>query len=564
MESLKLYEGNEELRPLEYSTGKNQLDTVKEILEAFENNDLVFLRGVVGSGKSVVGIKTALELGRGVVSVPTKMLSRQYRDDYSEGGKYFLKESGDKAKISVMQGRNNFICPYANRQNPNAPEWKRSCHSKRLPCTKPLPPRTSRGEVVVNECPWAGIVKPEQGNDKLAERFDLNRKYLGIKDIWNVQLNEGGDGKFCPYWEQYTGFVDSDIVAMNSSKFNIETMIGRLPKTGLVVIDEADLFLDNLSTKVVISDKKIKRIGRKIKKSSEMKKPGEDLKKTWEELASKKLDPIEAVNIMKAILGNLDVDLNFYWQLDKLVRYQNQCSIEDERGNKNRKITFIISNPKPVLSDIVSRLDTKILMMSATVPEKEVLNKIFGIDPVFIEGEPEFPGVVEQNKLFKEVETNHDNWQKKEFREKYSNVRNDILKEAKKPAFVPCHALKYLPDYIDPDKLTDQEMMKKGEVHWSTKADRGADLGEMNSTILLKYPFPSLGDSLLQAMRKKLGDSKFWEYYEDLSRREFIQQIGRTVRSPDDSIEFWSPDKMCHDKLEEEWRGEIIDVSLEE
>ncbi|KXA92331.1 hypothetical protein AKJ65_07720 [candidate division MSBL1 archaeon SCGC-AAA259E19] len=39
--------------------------------------------------------------------------------------------------------------------------------------------------------------------------------------------------------------------------------------------------------------------------------------------------------------------------------------------------------------------------------------------------------------------------------------------------------------------------------------------------------------------------------------REFIQQIGRTVRSPEDVVEFSSPDAKCHKKLRQSWEGEI-------
>jgi len=60
------------MTPLTYSTGKNQAEVVDEILEAFEESDIVFLKGVVGSGKSVIGIRTALEFGGGTSVSPRK------------------------------------------------------------------------------------------------------------------------------------------------------------------------------------------------------------------------------------------------------------------------------------------------------------------------------------------------------------------------------------------------------------------------------------------------------------------------------------------------------------
>ncbi len=53
---LGLYDLKNRLQePLRYSSGKTQTDLIKEILEAFRGNDIVFLKGTVGSGKSVVG-----------------------------------------------------------------------------------------------------------------------------------------------------------------------------------------------------------------------------------------------------------------------------------------------------------------------------------------------------------------------------------------------------------------------------------------------------------------------------------------------------------------------------
>ncbi|KXB05012.1 hypothetical protein AKJ50_01810 [candidate division MSBL1 archaeon SCGC-AAA382A13] len=110
--SLDLYENGQKLEPLTYSNGKTQVDVVEEVLGAFESHDLVYLKAVVGSGKSAIGIRTALEMGGGAISVPTKVLSNQYYDDYYAGDKYFLKPSGDRAKITVFKGRRNFTCPH--------------------------------------------------------------------------------------------------------------------------------------------------------------------------------------------------------------------------------------------------------------------------------------------------------------------------------------------------------------------------------------------------------------------------------------------------------------------
>ena len=104
-------ESGDELPPRHYSYGKDQLNTVTEILRVFESSDMVALKGMVGSGKSVVGIRTILEFGRGVVAVPTIWLSEQYATDY-EKKKRFV--NGTRvASVKFLKGRGNFDCPYA-------------------------------------------------------------------------------------------------------------------------------------------------------------------------------------------------------------------------------------------------------------------------------------------------------------------------------------------------------------------------------------------------------------------------------------------------------------------
>lgn len=117
--SLDLYENGRKLKPLTYSNGRTQEDVVEGILEAFEDHDLVNLEAVVGSGKSAIGIKTVLEMGGGVISVHTKVLSDQYYDDYYDGDKYFLRPDGARAKIAVFKGRKNFACPLWEKKHPN-------------------------------------------------------------------------------------------------------------------------------------------------------------------------------------------------------------------------------------------------------------------------------------------------------------------------------------------------------------------------------------------------------------------------------------------------------------
>ncbi len=61
----------------------------------------------------------------------------------------------------------------------------------------------------------------------------------------------------------------------------------------------------------------------------------------------------------------------------------------------------------------------------------------------------------------------------------------------------------------------------------------------------------------MKGMERRLGPRAFWAYYLDMAEREFVQQVGRVLRSPSDVVEFWSPDETCHRKLKKVWKGVV-------
>ncbi len=538
---LRLYdESDERLSPLSYSNGKNQSEVVEDILEAFESTDVVFLKGVVGSGKSVLGIRTALEYGGGLVSVPTKVLSDQYRSDY-EQDKYFLKENGEKSVISVLKGRDNFVCPYLEKEHP---EWDyKSCQNRGLPCTRPLGDGESRMEAL-KECPFWGFIFPASPETKRKdEHVGSYESIFGEHSL----LSKGE----CPYWEQFRSYLSADVSVLNSKKWEIEAWIGRLPKSEITVIDEADAWLDGLCSKVGLTEGRIVGLLNDLR-DNDLGSEAEEVSNLWEEYMEGFEEPLELAEELSDILEMTAIDSNLYWQLKRVLSFQEEIVTQEEED----KITYYIPDPKPILSDLRERVGGKWLLMSATVQDEDVLRRIYGIDPVFVEGEAKFPGKLVQKRTGAEKTVNNKKWKNQLFRRRYRKIRGEIFRRAERPGFVPVHATKYLPDDID--DLTESDQKDVNGLTFSTKMDRGADLGEMNSVVILKYPFPGLGDPLLKAMRKRLGEKKFWMYYRDMARREFIQQVGRTVRSPDDVVEFWSPDKKCHKKLHQDWRGKIV------
>ena len=106
------YENDKFLEPLKFSNGKNQEDVVNEIKELFNKGTrVVFIHGVCGTGKSLIALNLAKELGKSSIVVPSKTLQRQYKEDY-ENEKSLLKNNGGKLDIRVITGRNNHECKF--------------------------------------------------------------------------------------------------------------------------------------------------------------------------------------------------------------------------------------------------------------------------------------------------------------------------------------------------------------------------------------------------------------------------------------------------------------------
>ena len=123
------------LPPLVYSTRKTQEDVVNEALEALDDHDVVFLMGGVGTGKSAIALHLLDYYGKGIISTPTKILEKQYKDDYcGPGGMRLKNPDGGILDVNILMGRTNFACP-----NPSSMLRKPvHCGDRRLPCVRRL------------------------------------------------------------------------------------------------------------------------------------------------------------------------------------------------------------------------------------------------------------------------------------------------------------------------------------------------------------------------------------------------------------------------------------------
>ena len=248
----------EALNPMQFSNGKSQADVVKEVLDAIEaGNKMIFIKGVCGSGKSAMALNLARHFKKTSIVVPIKSLQEQYETDYTK--KHFiLKKDKKPLNISVIKGRNNFRCPFNSERADDA----------ELPCTIELREKNTEqilkyvdsNEEVNKEdfstasdvkrmnigpvCPyWAPIMPAEINPKGLGAVKKIKYKAINGQEFALFQRKKG-----CPWTDQYEGYANADVLIFNSMKYQIETMLGRKPKTDLDIIDECDEFLDSFSS----------------------------------------------------------------------------------------------------------------------------------------------------------------------------------------------------------------------------------------------------------------------------------------------------------------------------
>ena len=559
------------LPPRKFSNGKTQIDVVNEILDEFESHNLVILKGVVGSGKSPMGIHVAGEMGKGIINVPLKQLQDQYAKDY-EGRLRVVLDKGP-LKINVVKGRDNFNCPYMVQRRRDV-----RCSSRELLCTVAIDKETPRHQIA-KRCPFWSPVYPYKIDKLDCEKLEYDS--IGGRQIFHRRK------KGCGYYDQFEKYLQNDILVFNNAKWYFETLMGRKPQADIEVFDEADLFLDSLSLKTVLSLRKVDMLQKDAKiikdslanddegKGRRILRMADDFKKSFSGFLEKKKDntPYDydddsdfilkaLINLLKALDTDLSNDISL--EMKRILEFQEMVSYYVSWYNP--KIIFFIPQPEIILKEFLSKSAEKILFMSATIQSNDVLKNIFGLEDYgFVTGETKQPGKLYVRRVGGEKAVTHPNWKNDGFKKEYWKTLSRILENSKRPTLVQVHSFKYLPEdnrYPDiPSRKKVMENNQEEEIRsfikggknliFSTKTDRGVDLPDdtCRSIVLTKYPFPDLSDPVLRVMKKRMRDEPFWRYYRDIAKRELYQQIGRGIRSDSDWIEIWSPDMKVHEEL---------------
>jgi Rad3-related DNA helicase len=600
----------EELKPLVFSNGKTQADIVKEVLDAINGGSkLIFIAGMCGSGKSAIALNLARHFKKTSVVVPIKSLQAQYENDYTKK-KFILGKDGKPLKIAVIKGRNNFRCPFNGER----------ADDMELPCTIELREKNTeqllkyvdandevdrenfstasdvRRMNVAPACPYWAPIMPSEINPKGLGDFKKKR-YEAIcgKEFALFQRKKG-----CGYYDQYTAYADADVLIFNSMKYQIESMIGRKPKTDLDIIDECDEFLDSFSSEKKLNLNRLSSaLSNLMPKDQEKRAAVKDLiHEVNDVLFSPPLTDIEKIkdsSILKIIEFALenpnlaeDEEFNYYNTLVEIARsfenlldetYISVDRIEKDAGqkglfSKGGEDTVIVNlvsiNLAQKLKELIEQ-NNVLVMMSGTLHSDKVLRDVFGLnDFKIIDAEPEMPGKVHKQRTGLERNCSFANFKSGSVsRNMYLKIMDMCLMNAERPTLVHVSAFKDLPSEEENrklmlDNLITRERLKELQsqgnvavdefvngdenVLFTTRCSRGVDFAgdKCKSVVLTRFPYPNIQGLFWQILKREQPE-KFMDFYMDKARRDLVQKVARGVRFKGDKVSLWSPDSRVLD-----------------
>ncbi len=596
---------SELMPPLVFSNKKTQADVVKEILDEINaGNKLIFVRGVCGSGKSAMALNLARHFKKTSIVVPIKSLQEQYENDYTKK-KFILKQDGKPLDIAIIKGRMNFRCPFNGERADDSD----------LPCTIEI--REKNTEQLLNyissnpavekedfstssdikrmniapTCPYWAPIMPSEINPK---------GFLGVKKIkYNATCGKEfalfQRKKGCPYVDQYVAYRDADVLIFNSMKYQIESQIGRKPKTDLDIIDECDEFLDSFSSEKKINVNKLLSSLTNLSPSDREKKVVvknlvhlcNDILFNPKIVDIEKLTKSPILEILETVLENPNLaeeeELSYYNSIVEIARsfknLFNESYVSVQKLEKNSRqsglfsgqsddviiITIVSINLAQKLNELMEQ-NNVLVMMSGTLHSERVLHEIFGLtDFKIIEAESKNPGMINKRRTNLELNCSFANFKNRTItREKYLKILDMQLSKAVPPVLVHVSAFNDLPSEEENEKLMLdnlitrerlREMQKRGNsaiddfklkrqsILFTTKCSRGVDFAgdSCNSIIVTKFPYPNIQGLFWKILKREQPD-KFMQFYLDKARRELIQKISRGVRFKGDKVDLWSPD----------------------
>lgn len=370
----------------------------------------------------------------------------------------------------------------------------------------------------------------------------------------------------CPYKKEKQEFLESWDSVANFSYFLTETnSSGKIKPRKLLVIDEAHNIENELSRfiEITVSERFAKHnlklsFPRNVTQFQAVKwireeyLPAVTLKLQHVESQIEKLGLKAKLSDLKAIAQMYDMLSS---HVDKLVSFLRNYSKDNwvmdlvkGEGKSMRKFSFRPIDVSPWSEEYLFRTGKKVLMLSATILNKEAFCQNLGIkedDCAFLSIPSPFP--VENRPIMffpsgkmgaKDIDGTLP---------KLANMVTAILEEHKgQKGIIHCHSYKiakYLKDNIKDKRFLIHNSENRDEIlqkHIDSKNDsvllspsmaEGVDLkGDLSKfQILCKVPFPYLGDAIV---KKRMNNRESW--YPLQTAKTIVQSVGRSIRSEKD------------------------------
>ena len=371
----------------------------------------------------------------------------------------------------------------------------------------------------------------------------------------------------CNYNQAKDAFINSPESVVNFPYLLTEaTYSGKLKPRHLLVLDEAHNIESELSRFIEVSVSEW--FSKKTLKAGWSKAETQFQAHKWisEVYYTKVCDRLKHIEGMMSKYGGLkdklDEMMGFAKQLDMLRSHVDRLRMflkhydkenwivefEDYKGKGKRRITFKPVDVSKFGQDYLFRLGTKVLMMSATILDREAFCQSLGIsadDVEFLSLPSPFPT---ENRPIIELPVGPMN--AKEIDNtlpKMAKVVEELLEaHPDEKGIVHCHTFKianYLKDNIKSKRLLIHETSNREEmlqkhmqsskptVLLSPSMSEGVDLRDDCSRfqIICKIPYPYLGDKVV---KKRMHKWPGW--YPLQTAKSIVQSVGRSIRSVDD------------------------------
>lgn len=493
---------------------KEQELSIDFVLDAFltKKKKFVILELGTGCGKSAIGITVARFLNQNYIEHPNfkkganilttqKVLQEQYINDFSP----------PKGNLVSIKSSTNFTCDFFKAN---------SCNES------------------------IRMLKNEQHGSP----------------FWKKCMHD------CCYKKQKQLFLDSSEGITNFSYFLAETMHGgKIEPKQLLILDEAHNCEGELSKfiEVTISEKFAKDMLKLqlptplteksvIKWLNDVYLPALVVHAANAEAMLKKINMKEKIKEFQIVAAQIEMISTHLEKIKSFLQMWNDdnwiMNIVPPADRTLRKLEFKPVNVGPYADDLLFRFGKNVLLMSATIVNKDVFCESLGInkdDVEFLSMDSPFP--IENRPIYYAPVGNMSQASLDESLPKLVEMIKVILNEYKgQKGIIHTHTFKianYIKQNIKSKRLLIHDSFNRDEMiekHKTSDKDtvilspslaEGIDLKDNLSRfqIICKMPYPYLGDKLV---KKRMHRQPLWYPYQ--TAKTIVQSVGRSIRNETD------------------------------